>query len=80
MPEFMTITSNAAILRSNAIPIVKFDDAYFETVVDLHYKRVYNLIYRMIQSEADAADLTQETFVRVYKALPRLRAEGAQSA
>ncbi|MEP6757327.1 MAG: sigma-70 family RNA polymerase sigma factor [Chthonomonadales bacterium] len=58
----------------------RFDDAYFESVVSLHYKRVYSLIYRMVQSEPDAADLTQETFVRVYKALPRLRAEGAQTA
>lgn len=55
-------------------------DAVFESLVETHYRRTYSLIYRMIRSEADAADLTQETFVRVYKALPRLRAEGAQSA
>jgi RNA polymerase sigma-70 factor (ECF subfamily) len=55
-------------------------DAVFESLVEAHYRRTYSLIYRMVRSEADAADLTQETFVRVYKALPRLRAEGAQSA
>lgn len=49
----------------------------FEALVDSTYKRTYNLIYRMVRSETDAADLTQETFVRVYKALPRLRAEAA---
>jgi RNA polymerase sigma-70 factor, ECF subfamily len=54
--------------------------AVFEAVVDAHYRRIYSLIYRMVQSDQDAADLTQETFVRVYRALPRLRAEGAQSA
>ena len=55
-------------------------DAHFESLVEAHYRRIYNLIYRMVQSEQDAADLTQETFVRVYRALPKLRAEGAQSA
>jgi RNA polymerase sigma-70 factor (ECF subfamily) len=34
----------------------------------------------MIGNAADAADLTQEVFVRVYRALPRLRAEGAQTS
>ncbi len=34
----------------------------------------------MVRSESDAADLTQEAFVRVYKALPRLRAHEAQGA
>jgi RNA polymerase sigma-70 factor (ECF subfamily) len=55
-------------------------DAFFEALVEAHYRRIYNLIYRMVRSETDAADLTQETFVRVYRALPRLRAEGAQTA
>jgi RNA polymerase sigma-70 factor, ECF subfamily len=52
----------------------------FEGLVEAHYKHVYNLALRMVRSEADAADLTQETFVRVYRSLPRLRAEGAQLA
>jgi RNA polymerase sigma-70 factor (ECF subfamily) len=52
----------------------------FETLVETHYRRVYNLVYRMINHEADAADLTQEVFLRIYRALPRLRAEGAQNA
>lgn len=55
-------------------------DALFESLVETHYRRIYSLVYRMVQSEQDAADLTQETFVRVYRALPKLRAEGAQSA
>lgn len=52
----------------------------FEQILDLHYRRVYRLIYRMVRNEADAADLTQETFIRVYRALPRLRADGACAA
>jgi RNA polymerase sigma-70 factor (ECF subfamily) len=52
----------------------------FEALVESCYRRTYNLIYRMVRSESDAADLTQETFVRVYRALPRLRADGAKYA
>ena len=55
-------------------------DAFFEALVERHYRRTYNLIYRMVRNESDAADLTQETFVRVYRALPRLNAEGALTA
>ncbi len=55
-------------------------DAAFTALVDGHYRRTYGLIYRMVRSEQDAADLTQEVFVRVYKALGRLRAEGAAGA
>lgn len=51
-------------------------EAIFRQIVDAHYRRIYSLTYRMVRSEQDAADLTQETFVRIYKALPRLR-EGA---
>jgi RNA polymerase sigma-70 factor (ECF subfamily) len=53
------------------------DDAAFERLVDAHYKRTYGLILRMVRNEADAADLTQDVFVRVYRSLPRLRAEEA---
>ena len=56
------------------------EDSAFTALVDAHYRRTYGLIYRMVRSEQDAADLTQEVFVRVYKALGRLRAEGAAGA
>lgn len=52
-------------------------DAAFERLVDAHYRRIFTLAHRMVGNEADAADLTQEAFVRVYRALPRLRAEEA---
>ncbi|MGC8666926.1 MAG: RNA polymerase sigma factor [Chthonomonadales bacterium] len=55
-------------------------DAFFAELVDACYRRTYRLIYRMVRNEGDAADLTQETFVRVYRALPRLRAQGAAAS
>lgn len=56
------------------------DDVLFEALVETHYRRIYSLVYRMVRSEQDAADLTQEVFVRAYRALHRLRVDGAQGA
>lgn len=45
----------------------------FESVLRMHHKKVYNLLYRLVGDADDAADLTQETFVRAYGAYPRFR-------
>lgn len=43
-----------------------------------HYQRpIYHLAYRYLRSEADAKDLAQRTFLKVYGALPRFRAEAS---
>ena len=49
----------------------------FERLVDDHYRAVYAFAYRMVRSEQDAADVTQDVFVRAWRALPKLRADAA---
>ena len=47
-------------------------DAYGELV--RHYqRRVFITALQLTHNEADADDLTQEVFVRAYRALPRVR-------
>lgn len=41
----------------------------WDEVVDLHSARVYRLAYRLTGNRADAEDLTQEVFVRVFRSL-----------
>ena len=53
------------------------DITAFERLFNKYQKRVYNLIYRMVGNEQDAADLTQEVFVRVYNSLHNLKSEVA---
>lgn len=47
----------------------------FEVLVRRYQKLVYNMIYQMIQSHETAADLTQETFLKSYRALSTFRSE-----
>lgn len=50
----------------------------FEAILRAFHKRIYNLAYRLLGDTDDAADLTQETFVRAYKAYQRF--QGASEA
>src|SRR5690625_7007848 len=41
----------------------------WEEIVREHSARVYRLAYRLTGNQADAEDLTQETFIRVFRSL-----------
>jgi len=51
----------------------------FDRLVAMHQTLIFNLAYRMTASREDAADLTQEAFIRAYHALPRFRGGSAFS-
>jgi RNA polymerase sigma factor (sigma-70 family) len=50
------------------------DDAAWEDLVRTHTRRVYGLCYRFTGKDAEAQDLTQEVFLRVYRTLRTFRA------
>jgi RNA polymerase sigma-70 factor (ECF subfamily) len=49
------------------------DGDAFAALYGRYEQRAYNLCYRILGSEDDAADATQEAFVNVFKRLPRLQ-------
>jgi RNA polymerase sigma-70 factor (ECF subfamily) len=49
------------------------DAAAWEELVRLHTRRVYGLCYRFTGREAEAQDLTQDVFLRVFRALGSFR-------
>ena len=51
--------------------------ARFETLVARYGRHVYAIAYRMAGNEADAKDLVQEAFVRVWRALRRIDPEAS---
>lgn len=52
----------------------------FETLIERHHDEIYSYLWRLLDGAArvdrstDAHDLTQEVFLRAYRAYPRLRA------
>ena len=51
--------------------------AAFEELFNRHHKRVYNIALRMLRHEDEAADATQEVFVRAYQSIAKLSADAA---
>jgi RNA polymerase sigma-70 factor (ECF subfamily) len=49
-------------------------------LVHLYYQRIYAFLRRLSTNEADAADLTQRTFGRVWQALPRFAGRSSLSS
>ncbi len=47
------------------------DVAAYDRLVEIYQTRVYGLIYNMTGNREDAEDLTQDVFIRAYKALPK---------
>ncbi|OGF66865.1 MAG: hypothetical protein A2Y62_21865 [Candidatus Fischerbacteria bacterium RBG_13_37_8] len=46
-------------------------------LVDNYKDMIFNLLYRMTSNYDDALELTQDTFLRAYEALPRFRYESS---
>jgi RNA polymerase sigma-70 factor (ECF subfamily) len=53
------------------------DSAAFEALVERHRDAVFGLAYRMTRSEADAAEITQDTFLSAYQNIREFRGESA---
>lgn len=51
----------------------------FEQLLLAHQKSVYNLCFRMLGNEQDALDLSQETFLRVWKSIGQYQFDAAFS-
>ena len=53
------------------------DTGAFDELVTRYRGRVYAMIYNMVKSEADAWDLSQEAFIKAWKALPKFEARSS---
>ena len=49
----------------------------FEELFKRHNKRIYNVSFQMLSDESDAADATQEAFVRAYRSIKTLKSNAA---
>ncbi|AQS59697.1 sigma-70 family RNA polymerase sigma factor [Desulforamulus ferrireducens] len=57
----------------------KGDREAFEHLVQLYEQKVYTIAYRLMGNHADAADLAQDAFIKIYQALPNFRGDSSFS-
>lgn len=57
----------------------KGEIAAFETIVTAYERKIYALALRSTGSEADAADITQEVFLRAWKSMGKFRGDSSVS-
>jgi RNA polymerase sigma-70 factor (ECF subfamily) len=53
------------------------DYSAFDTLVQKYQERIYATIYHMTSNHEDANDLTQETFIKAYKALTSFKGDSS---
>ena len=58
---------------------VSGDASAFDVLVIRHQKTIHRVCYRFTGNTEDAADLTQEVFVKAYRSLPKFRGTSAFS-
>jgi RNA polymerase sigma-70 factor (ECF subfamily) len=64
-----TIPAETELMRRTAAG----DAAAFRTLADLHLSKVMNFAYRLLHDRAEAEDVAQETFLRLWKDAARYR-------
>ncbi len=57
--------------RADMLRLCDGDDGALNDLMERHAGRLFNYLVRSLQDEEDAADLAQETFVRVYQSRTR---------
>jgi len=76
MPD-MTAAATQVLGALKAGPGVLDRRDEFDQLVQRYHKQAYNIAYRMTGNHADAEDLTQEVFIKIYRTLASFDAEKA---
>ncbi len=71
------VNANVTTIAPLVPPRPSGEGAAFEEIVRQQRARVYKLAYRMLRAREEAEDVTQETFVKAFEALPTLREPAA---
>ncbi len=70
---------NAAYERLLLKKSAKGDTDAFEELAQKYQKQIYNISLRLVNNGEDAADISQEVLLKLYRALPRFRGDAAFS-
>src|SRR5436853_2638546 len=89
-PEWkVTVTGAPTDAREDNPPLDAADEAAlvaaclagrkeaFDVLVERHQRHVYQLCYRFVGNHEDASDLSQDVFIRAYRALKNFKGEAS---
>ncbi|MCK5019466.1 MAG: sigma-70 family RNA polymerase sigma factor [Candidatus Peribacteraceae bacterium] len=71
------MSNQQAITKHQVILLQQGDAKTFSEMLGMYEKRIFRLVNGIVRNPSDAEDVTQETFVKVYKALPKFRGDSA---
>ncbi|MBR5430218.1 MAG: sigma-70 family RNA polymerase sigma factor [Firmicutes bacterium] len=73
--------ADPAVLRERQLidRAKKGDPSAFNELMEAYSRTVFNIGLQMLHDRDDASDMTQETMIKVYRALPRFRGDAAFS-
>lgn len=71
----MTLVDNLETDKTLVERCLAGDETAWDALVRTHTRRVYTLCYRFTNSDAEAQDLTQEVFLRIFKSVKSFRSE-----
>ncbi len=57
--------------------VKKGEKAAYDLLVIKYQQRIVNLVSRFVRNQSDALDVTQEAFIKAYRALPNFRGDSA---
>lgn len=73
----ITMSSERDIDHELVLRAQRGDKKAFELLVTKYHRKVGRLLSRMIRDQAEIEDVTQEAFIKAYRALPSFRGESA---
>ena len=72
----MTMSETNSLLIQKAL---EGDQEAYACIVDRYRGQIYGLVFRMVKNREEAEDITQETFIKAFKALASFNADYAFS-
>jgi RNA polymerase sigma-70 factor (ECF subfamily) len=79
-PSPLRTQSAADLTEADAIRLAQEGDAAaFERIFRLHSRRIYSLCLRMVRNASEAEDLTQESFLQLFRKIHTFRGESTFS-
>src|SRR3989440_10834095 len=88
--HFFSSSSSLGIPRTNIVSVEmedqqlvtaskRGDQDAFSQLVQRYQRRIFNLVYRMLQQYEEATEITQETFLAAWQGLPSFRGDACFS-